>query len=227
MNEYFHFVDFFEAAFWFYYEENLRALSDAGARLARLSLLDSGDAQASMCGWESLDGLYLGGGFPEDFAFQLSRSPLLPLLGKLANDGLPIYAECGGLMLLAKKLVHQGKVWPMAAIFPMTVEFCDRPQGLGYVEGAVRMDNPFFPVGLRLRGHEFHYSRCQWNGAMPETVLQLERGVGMGTSNGTGHDGLLRNNAWGSYTHIFAPAVPAWARNFVALATAYHRRRGV
>ena len=130
-------------------------------------------------------------------------------------------------MLLAKKLVHQGKVWPMAAIFPMTVEFCDRPQGLGYVEGAVRRDNPFFPVGLRLRGHEFHYSRCQWNGAMPETVLQLERGVGMGTSNGTGHDGLLRNNAWGSYTHIFAPAVPAWARNFVALATAYHRRRGV
>lgn len=211
-----------DAALWFYYEENLEALVRAGAELVRLSLLDSDP-------WPELDGLYLGGGFPEDFAPELSRSPHLPLLARRAGEGMPMYAECGGFMLLSQGIERQGRLWPMSGVFPVTARFCRKPQGLGYVRGTVVRENPYFPQGLELRGHEFHYSRCQWpKGAAesqaawtPEHVLALERGQGMGN----GCDALIRGRIWASYTHIFAPAAPCWARNFVAVARLFQGER--
>lgn len=131
-----------DAALWFYYQENLEALTRAGAELVRLSLLDGGPESGSDP-WEGLDGLYLGGGFPEDCAPELSRSPRLPLLARLAREGLPIYAECGGFMLLARGIEREGRLWPMSNVFPVTAHFCAKPQGLGYVQGTVRAENPF------------------------------------------------------------------------------------
>lgn len=209
-----------DAALWFYYEENLEALEQAGADLIRLSLLDAAD-------WPPIDGLYLGGGFPEDWAEALSASPhVRRRLPALASAGLPIYAECGGFMVLAQGLRRDGRRWPLAGVLPVDVVFHDRPQGLGYVDGVLREATPYFPEGTRVRGHEFHYSRC----APPPDPLPAPAALAMRLERGTGmaplypHQDGFRNGAlWASYCHIFAPAVPGWAPGFVAAARAFPR----
>ena len=162
-----------DRALWFYYEENLEALRRAGAELVRLSLLDD-------AAWPELDGLYLGGGFPEDWARELSASPHLARLGTLAARGLPIYAECGGFMVLASALERDGQRWPMSGIFPVETRFCPKPQGLGYVRADVVLPNPYFPQGSVLRGHEFHYSLCHEPAAVSgrlDHALRLRKGT--------------------------------------------------
>lgn len=197
-----------DAALWFYYAENLEALRRAGARPVELSLLDPAP-------WPELDGLYLGGGFPEEVAEALSRSPHLADLRALSERRLPIYAECGGFMVLARAIVRDGREYPMANVFPVRAQFHAAPQGLGYVEAAVVAENPFHPVGALLRGHEFHYSRCvpDPEDASPR-VLRLDTGRGMGE----GRDGLLIRNTFAAYMHAYAPSMPHWARRFVSAA---------
>ena len=194
---------------WFYYKENLEALQHAGADLTRLSLLD--DAP-----WPELDGLYLGGGFPELFPERLAASPRLADIACLSRSGLPIYAECGGFMILCRSLIVNGLSWPMAGIVPADVEFCPTPQGLGYVEATAIKPNPFHPQGLCWRGHEFHYSRCR-TAATDDLTLELATGIGMGRTGRTGLDGFVCGNTFAAYTHLFAPAVPHWAPHFVSL----------
>lgn len=211
-------------ALWFYYPENLRSLEEAGAKLQSLSLLDRSENNQSA--WKKLDGLYLGGGFPEDFAEELAKSPFLAQIAAYAKEGMPVYAECGGLMLLCGNLVLPSGSWPMSGVFAADVEWSSKPRGLGYVEARVLAENPFFPRGMKLRGHEFHYSGCFWNGVAPEFALKLVRGTGIAAKGcGRGMDGLVYKNVWGSYTHIFAPAVPAWAPNFVAAASVWKKNR--
>lgn len=207
-----------DAAFWFYYPENLAALTAAGAELVPLSLADAPESAAAL--WDGLDGLYLGGGFPEDFLPELSGSPQLTRLAGLSRAGLPIYAECGGMILLSQGMERDGVFWPLSGALPLRILWTPRPQGLGYVEGVVRAANPFFPEGLRLRGHEFHYSGCLLEAEAPPPALELVRGSGMGRQAGgaTPVDGILCRRTWAAYTHIFAPAVPCWAPNFVAAA---------
>jgi len=220
-----------DSALWFYYEENLEALERAGAELVRLEIAGRGAAQwpelrgaSPQGGCGEIDGLYLGGGFPEDCAEQLSASPHMRTLVAWAEAGLPIYAECGGFMLLSQGIEREGRLWPMSGIFPVVAQFCGKPQGLGYVRGTVTAENPFFPLGMEILGHEFHYSRCRWQGAPPPHGLLLHKGQGMGgcqgevSMRGQNLDGLLHRNVWASYTHIFALAVPCWASNFVAAA---------
>lgn len=197
-----------DGAFWFYYPENLQMLENAGALLVPLRIVGE---NSDLAPWQTLHGLYLGGGFPEDHVESIARSPVLPLLKEKAQQGMPMYAECGGFMLLARHLAIGGRQWAMADVFPVGVEWGKRPQGLGYVEGRITVENPFFPVGMSLRGHEFHYSKAL--GQIP-CAMSLKRGTGMGNGN----DGLVCNNVWASYTHIFAPAVPVWAPRFVAAA---------
>lgn len=213
-----------DAALWFYYEENLEALRRAGAELVCLSLVDGAGAHAASqkplpSALPALHGLYLGGGFPEDYAAALSASSYLRILGQWAEAGMPIYAECGGFILLAQGLALENRFWPMAGIFPFTVRWTSTPQGLGYVLGTVVRENPYFPVGMEIRGHEFHYSQCVWEETRPTCALHLSKGHGMGgCASGTGGDGLIYRQVWASYTHIFAPTVPCWAERFTAAA---------
>jgi cobyrinic acid a,c-diamide synthase len=206
-----------DAALWFYYRENLESLSRAGAKLLLLSLFDGRP-------WPELDGLYLGGGFPEDLAARLCASPHLRRLRDMARQGMPVYAECGGFMLLARGIERDGRLWEMGDVFPVIAKFCAKPQGLGYVNARVTRSNPWFAEGLRLRGHEFHYSRCEWGENPPEAALSLERGAGMGMIAGRARDGLVFNNVIALYTHIFAPAVPSWARNFTRMALRWRKK---
>jgi len=224
-----------DAALWFYYEENLLALRHAGADLVRLSLLDDTP-------WPELDGLYLGGGFPETQAARLAANrPALDRLRALSDAGLPIYAECGGFMVLGRSIVMDGTEHPMANIFPVHTVFHPKPQGLGYVDATAVLDNPFHPVGTPFRGHEFHYSRCvpcavvaAGHSTAPDCpdssplhscALRLTAQSGHVTGMGEGRDGLLHNSTLASYTHIFAPAVPHWAPAMVRAARDYSVRR--
>ena len=215
-----------DAALWFYYPENLEALERAGAVLAPVSLLDG-------AAWPALDGLYLGGGFPETQAQALAdNTATRDRVRALAAGGLPIYAECGGFMYLCQALRHAAASYPMAGVFPLATTLCARPQGLGYSLARVTRDNPFHPVGTLLRGHEFHYSKCLpalghpgAAGADPPAAdrfcLVMERGVGMLD----GRDGLVTGNTFAAYTHIHADGAPHWAPNFVAAAARYRQAR--
>ncbi|MDL2316039.1 cobyrinate a,c-diamide synthase [Desulfovibrio sp. OttesenSCG-928-A18] len=222
-----------DAAFWFYYQENLDALRRLGAELLPLSLL-------SPEAWPAIDGLYMGGGLPELHLEALSaNSGALRHVADLSRSGLPIYAECGGFIYLCAEIRLHDRSRPMAGVFPHSIEFCPKPQGLGYVEATVVRQNPFYPVGLRLRGHEFHFTRNIPPPAEPGTqpgekappgkggddmrpdeaayILELARGSGMQKSAAGALDGLCVNNTFAAYTHIYAPAVPQWAESFVSL----------
>lgn len=203
-----------DEAIWFYYEENLEALRRAGAILRPLSLFDEQP-------WSNqpLHGIYLGGGFPESHAERLSASPRLGELKQLSESGLPIYAECGGFMLLCASLHIDGTAYPMSGVFPVETGVTPKPQGLGYIEAEVVAENPFHPLGARLRGHEFHYSRCLHLAPDLPCALRLSPGVGMGK----GRDGLLLRRTFAAYTHLFAPAVPHWAPAFVAACGTFFR----
>ena len=209
-----------DAALWFYYQENLEALEKAGAELVRLSLLDSQP-------WPQLDALYLGGGFPEDFCAELGATRKLELLREYAELGMPIYAECGGMLLLVRGLERQGRNYPMAGIFPLQAHFYAQPQGLGYTEATVVRDNPFHPQGSRLRGHEFHYTRCVAEKVVPDLpyALRLDCGAGLIPGLSPGLDGLSYKAVFASYMHIFAPAVPHWARRFIEAAASFAASR--
>ena len=224
-----------DAALWFYYAENLDALAAAGAIPVPLSIL-------SKKRWPAIDGLYIGGGLPELHARKIAQNTrILGHIRELSDKNLPIYAECGGLMVLVSAMRVRDRDYPMAGIFPCTAIFGPRPQGIGYVEATVERETPFFPDKLRLRGHEFHFSRCELRQAegrpaliapqnLAPPVLRLSRGTGLGLwpagiaastpdpeQQRAFMDGLLVNTTYAGYTHLFAPAVPIWATRFVQL----------
>jgi len=207
-----------DAALWFYYPENLEALERAGATLHKVSLLSSEP-------WPELDGLYLGGGFPETQAQALSANvQTRARVRSLARAGLPIYAECGGFMYLCEALCLPEGSHELAGVFPLSTRLCPRPQGLGYVEALVEAENPFHPLGVHLTGHEFHYSACTEPSRpedMPPLSLNMLRGHGMLA----GRDGLLKGRTFASYTHIHALGTPHWAPAFVRAALAFKQGR--
>lgn len=197
-----------DAAFSFYYPENLEALEAAGAELHDVSPLADDDPGA-------IDALYAGGGFPEVYAEKLSaNSALRRALATRIADGLPVWAECGGLMYLGRELRDPNGNHPMVGALPITVEHTLRPQGHGYVEARVDGDNPFLAPGTELRGHEFHYSKLSATEPALPTMMSLARGVGIGG----GRDGLRAGNVVASYTHLHALGVPGWASGLVEAA---------
>ncbi len=195
-----------DASLWFYYPENLEALERAGANIREVSLLQSDP-------WPELDGLYMGGGFPETQAEELSANKFIKKhVYNLSVSGLPIYAECGGFMYLCSSLQCEDKRFPMAGIFPLQMELKRKPQGHGYTRARVVRDNPFHPPGSEFVGHEFHYSCCNIdNYPQIENCLLLAKGNGIGG----GKDGIIYKNTFACYTHIHALSVQGWAERFV------------
>ncbi len=205
-----------DSAFQFYYPENLCALAAAGGRIVFISPLGEGT-------FPDIDGLYIGGGFPETHATQLAGNrPFKQALAEAVEAGLPVYAECGGLMYLGRSLALNGATYPMAGILPVDFGFSRRPQGHGYTMVTVDRPNPFFPVGARFRGHEFHYSSAMaWDEGAAELVFAMDRGAGMIN----GRDGIIYRNVLATYTHIHALGVPEWAPAMVREARKHAARR--
>jgi len=198
-----------DSAFSFYYPENLEILEQAGARLVPISPL------TAIALPQNLDALYIGGGFPETHGASLSANQsFLASLRSAALTGLPIYAECGGLMLLSRAIRWNAERYPMAGVFAVDVEVFPTPQGHGYVELLVDQPNPFFPHGTTIRGHEFHYSRIVTESSPISTACAVRRGTGCGQ----GRDGLVEFNVWASYTHLHALGTREWARGLLMAA---------
>ncbi len=197
-----------DRALWFYYQENLDALRQQGAKLVELSLLTPEE-------WPRIHGLYLGGGFPETSARELSANTLAKCKVKdLADLGLPIYAECGGFMYLAQSLHYEGEDFDMAGVFHVQTKVYKKPQGHGYIRAGIIEPNPFYAPGDIIVGHEFHYSRCLSLSPQVRFCMQIERGTGMADLR----DGLLYRNVLAGYAHVHAFSVENWAANFVRAA---------
>ncbi|MEJ2679867.1 MAG: hypothetical protein P8174_12485 [Gemmatimonadota bacterium] len=203
---------FRDAAFQFYYPENLEALVRAGARLVEISPLR--DAALP-----DVDALYIGGGFPETLAAGLADNEAFRLSVRRAADAdMPVYAECGGAVFLGQSLSFKGHTYPMAGVLPVGFVFRDRPQGHGYAVLETVAENPFFAVGAKLRGHEFHYT-CVDGGVGDELVcaFRVRRGQGFDGER----DGLRHRNVLASYTHIHALAAEQWAPSLVDAAVRF------
>lgn len=203
-----------DRAFSFYYPENLEALQEAGARLVFIDALNDPALP-------SIDGLYIGGGFPELFMDVLSANQgLRQEVRRVVEAGLPVYAECGGLMYLSQGIHYQGRYAPMVGALPCQVEMTARPQGHGYVLARCDAPNPFFAQGEQMRGHEFHHSRLVNLDPAWKTAFALERGSGMGRlaarSEGFSRDGLVYHQVLAGYTHVHAAGAPTWAASLVA-----------
>jgi cobyrinic acid a,c-diamide synthase len=201
-----------DSAFQFYYPENIDALEEAGAEMVFISPL----ADKTLPG---LDALYIGGGFPETHAKELAQNEgFRKELKALAEDGLPIYAECGGLMYLGEELVLEGEFYPMAGVLPVSFDFYPRPQGHGYTIVTVENENPFYEIGDEIRGHEFHYSRVRhWTGDDDDLVFRMQRGVGITEDK----DGICYKNVLATYTHIHSLGTPQWVEALIKNAMDY------
>jgi cobyrinic acid a,c-diamide synthase len=199
-----------DSAFQFYYPENLEELIRAGGALVEISALREKELP-------DIDLLYIGGGFPETHAEALAENSLFRIsLRKAIEYGLPVYAECGGLMYLGESLVLHGTVYPMVGALPAVFGLERRPQGHGYTILEVQKPNPFFPEGSILRGHEFHYSRVlKWKKGQSHLAFAVKRGHGF---NGK-WDGLCYQNVLALFTHIHALGTKGWAQSLIQKAT--------
>jgi cobyrinic acid a,c-diamide synthase len=205
-----------DSAFQFYYQENFEALEAAGAELVYTSPLREPNLP-------DVDALYIGGGFPETHARELAQNQSYrEHIKQLADQGLPIYAECGGLMYLGRDLVLEQETFPMVGIFPLTFGLFKKPQGHGYTILDVESANPYYAEGSEIRGHEFHYSKVIETHAQPlNLAFKVKRGRGL-VDDG---DGICYKNVLATYTHVHAFGTPTWAEALVQTALQHRASR--
>ena len=198
-----------DKAFSFYYPENIEALEDAGAELVAVDALHDGKLPDDICG------LYIGGGFPEVMAEEISANrSLLEDIKAKADAEFPIYAECGGLMFLSRNIIDGEAVYPMTGVFDCDVEMTAKPQGIGYTIQRVLPGNPFYAEGDTVIGHEFHNSRVVNMGESLQYGFATERGKCIKP----GFDALVYKNTMAGYHHLHVYGAPEWADNFCNLA---------
>ncbi len=188
-----------DRAFSFYYLENFDALRNAGAEIAFFDTINDKNLP-------DVDGLYIGGGFPEMFMNEIEANASLRRgIHAAIEAGMPVYAECGGLMYLSRSISWNGDVKKMVAVLPCDIEMTKRVQAHGYTI-LMKAD------GEELRGHEFHYSRVRNLGDV-KFLYKVIRGKGIDGKN----DGIIYKNVIASYAHLHAIGSPQWAEEFVEL----------
>lgn len=195
-----------DAAFHFYYQDNLERLEAAGIELVRFSpLRDQGLP-------DNIAGIYIGGGFPEMFARELENNrDIRTAISDFAARGGCIYAECGGLMYLCRTLTDRdGCRREMCGVIPAATMMESRLHRLGYVEAETVSPGLFGPAGTGYRGHEFHWSSMVMDDVLPPSVEIRKPG-----ELSAKPEGIHLKNVWASYVHThFAsnPDIPAnWA----------------
>lgn len=197
-----------DRAFGFYYPDDFAALEAAGARLVPFDTLH--DARLP-----EIDGLFIGGGFPEMFMSELEANTALRTELRVAlAAGLPAYAECGGLMYLSRSIRWGGRCAQMVGAIPGDVLMHDRPVGRGYVhlEETAALPWPAGGASAALRrGHEFHHSSLENLAPGVAFAYRVRRGHGIDAA----HDGVVCGNLLASYTHLRSGAGSDWAPRFV------------
>jgi cobyrinic acid a,c-diamide synthase len=143
-------------------------------------------------------------------------------LKEAVESGLPIYAECGGLMYLAEELIIEERTYPMVGVFPMIIGVSKKPQGHGYTILEVESSNPYFKTGQILHGHEFHYSFVQtMKGGRHGSYLAFKVQKGEGIMNGK--DGLCFKNVLATYSHVHASGTREWVNGILNMAHTFKR----
>ena len=201
-----------DSAFCFYYQHNLAMLHRFGAKIKFFSPMTDPIPE--------VDALYLGGGYPELYAECLATSQSCRQMPLAADDGMPIYAECGGLLYLSRGLVSEGdRTVKWTGILPGEVTMHTRFSALGYSEGICRAGSggpSLAPDGVHIRGHEFHYSSLN-----PDRDAQYAIELSRGTGIANGYDGLYVHNTMGTYTHSYFS--DDFTKAFLAAAHTYQR----
>lgn len=189
-----------DEVFTFYYKENLESLEANNAQIIPFSPLHDEEIP-------DVDGIYIGGGYPEIFADELeSNHTMRESVLKYHKDGNPIYAECGGLMYLSRSINDRA----MCGVFNYPSTMTKNVQALSYVISEAQNDNIILKKGESFRGHEFHYSKIEINGQKPQYAFKILRGKGITGSE----DGLMENNTVASYVHTHVAACPQFGMNF-------------
>jgi cobyrinic acid a,c-diamide synthase len=204
-----------DAAFNFYYDANLEWLRRWGAEVVEFSPLEDPELLTD------IDGLYFGGGYPEVFAKGLSGNlSFMASLRRAYQAGMPIYAECGGLMYLVEAIDGAaGARYAMVGLLPGVCRLTDRLQNFGYKEVVSLRDSMLGEAGLRTRGHEFHYS--VWEGRPVDSSLYQT----CSSHGDEGAEGYSVDNLTASYVHLHFDACPQVPRSLVEKAAAFRRQR--
>jgi cobyrinic acid a,c-diamide synthase len=204
-----------DEAFGFYYAEDLEALRAAGAELVELDLLATPRLPA-------LDALVIGGGFPETRLRRLEANASLRAgIGRAIADGLPVYAECGGLMYLSRSITWRGERAAMVGAIAADAVMHERPVGRGYARLIATAAHPWLPAGGERPGHEFHYSSLENLAPGGRFAFRMARGHGLDGA----HDGLVVGNVLASYCHLRGAGPRGWAAPFAAFARAQRTER--
>lgn len=195
-----------DPAFCFYYQDMFDAFRDCGAEIVFFSPM-AGEVP-------EVDGIYLGGGYPELYAETLENSETTRKLKGIAADGLPIYAECGGLLYLCGTYEVDDRTYKLADVVPANTRMTNRLKALGYTE-ARPLDKNF--SSHNIRGHEFHYSLTECD-RDARFAYEMLRGKGIQD----GFDGLVEHNTLAGYMHSHPASFPV--EKFVQKCREYRRR---
>ncbi|MCF6095540.1 cobyrinate a,c-diamide synthase [Thermovorax subterraneus] len=193
-----------DEAFNFYYQQSLETLKDLGAELVFFSPLKDPSLP------EGISGLIIGGGFPEVFAERLSSNKdMMKSVREAFEAGMPIYAECGGLMYLGRSIIDEaGKSFPMVGVFELDSVMTDGLKRFGYAEATVVGETVLAPPGAVVKGHEFHYSEVV--NAKEKTSYIVKKRSGK-----TYRCGFTKKNCLGTFLHLDFYANPELGRHFL------------
>jgi len=207
-----------DEAFSFYYQDGLEALENQGAQLVKFSPLHDTHLP------EGIDGLYIGGGFPEVFLGELAvNQGLIREIRDAGQAGMPVFAECGGLMYLCQAIVDfDGGEYPMVGLVPGKSIMERKLAGMGYVEAESITDNILSGAGNKIKGHEFHYSRLEpVSGEEFKYAFRLYRN----RYRDTIPEGYAGGNILASYLHAHFASDPELAERFVGACIEYKQQR--
>ncbi len=198
-----------DRAFCFYYQDNIDLLEEAGAEILFFSPLADGDLPPG------IDAVYIGGGYPELYAGELSQNASMKrAVREWAASGGPLYAECGGLMYLSRSIRDfDNHVFEMAGVFPFEIAMGRERARLGYREVLLREDSILGPAGQRVRGHEFRYSDIvEGERSFPGTQVYA---VTDGSGKDRAAEGYRYKNTLGSYIHVHFGSNEKVSRSFI------------
>ncbi|MGH9595677.1 MAG: cobyrinate a,c-diamide synthase, partial [Edaphobacter sp.] len=190
----------------FYYEDNLDLLREQGAEIIPFSPTHETSLPIG------LDALYLGGGYPELYAKQLSSNRrMLDEVHAFASSGRPVYAECGGMLYLSQHLIVEEERFAMAGVLPLSMQMTGKLVQFGYATVDFTEDCLLGRKGTVVRGHSFHYSRIA-----SQTDVSTSYRVKYSMSGKEELEGFRHGNVLASYIHLHFRANPTVAESFVA-----------
>lgn len=204
-----------DEAFCFYYQDNLRLLERLGGELVYFSPIHDRSLP------EQLDGLILGGGYPELYCEALSlNESMREAVKKAAEGGLPVLGECGGYLYLLEELeAEDGRIWPMTGVLKGKGYKKGKNSRFGYIGVEAEKDSLYLNPGEQIRGHEFHYWDCEV--LEEEWVMRAKKPVG----NRSWPCIRIKNQVMAGFPHLFYPSCPAFAVRFAKACVRYKRKR--